>query len=421
VPTTLPNPGAAGTPSSPGSADALLKDFYLPKIVSLLNEKHELLKKLGRDPSKFSGRQVKFPVTTGRENGIGARSENSSLPRASVARTVQASIYSKTLTGRTQFTGQMMEKSKSDRGAFAQEAKRQMEMLTEGLLDDTNRQLYGVEVTVNDADGTAFTGKTGLFGYVTSGQASATQTLSTTANLVKGMSICFGTTAEFGSGSWSTQVIDSVDSATQITLENSVTTATNDGVTRGDADGVAFDAELTGLEFIIKSSGTFQGISATTYPNWKSTVTDASSGYYLDDDRIQAMLDTIGDNCGTEPDMIVCHRTQRRLYLSTLLPSKRFAGQDLKGGFANGLSYQGGDKPVPLFVDKHCPTTTAYFLNTGDITMFVEQDWQWMEEDGAILNRVAGKFNYEATMTAMKELGCFRRNSHGKYTNLATS
>ena len=225
MPTTLPNPGAAGTPSSPGSADALLKDFYLPKIVSLLNEKHALLEKLGRDPSKFSGRQVKFPVTTGRENGIGARSENSSLPRASVARTVQAAIYSKTLTGRTQFTGQMMEKSKSDRGAFAQEAKRQMEMLTEGIYDDTNRQLYGVEVTVG-----SFTGKTGLFGYVTTGATSATQALSSTANLVKGMSICFGTVAEFGNGSWTTGIIDSVDSATQITLEASVTTVTDDGV-----------------------------------------------------------------------------------------------------------------------------------------------------------------------------------------------
>jgi hypothetical protein len=53
--------------------------------------------------------------------------------------------------------------------------------------------------------------------------------------------------------------------------------------------------------------------------------------------------------------------------------------------------------------------------------MFVEQDWMWMEEDGAILNRVVGKFNYEATMTSMRELGCFRRNSHGKYTNLATT
>lgn len=416
MPTTLPNPGAAGTPSSPGSADALLKDFYLPKIVSLLNEKHALLEKLGRDPSRFSGRQVKFPVTTGRENGIGARSENSSLPRASVARTVQAAIYSKTLTGRTQFTGQMMEKSKSDRGAFAQEAKRQMEMLTEGIYDDTNRQLYGVEVTVG-----SFTGKTGLFGYVTSGATNAIQTLSSTANLVKGMSICFGTVAEFGNGSWTTGIIDSVDSATQITLEASVTTVTDDGVTRGDADGVAYDAELTGLEFIVQDSGTFQGISATTYPNWKSTVVNASSGYYLNDDYIQSMLDTIGDNCGTEPDVIVTHRTQRRLYLSTLLPSKRFAGQDVKGGFAGTLAYQGGDKPVPIMVDKQCPSTTAYFLTTGDIKMFVEQDWMWMEEDGAILNRVVGKFNYEATMTSMRELGCFRRNSHGKYTNLATA
>lgn len=421
MPTTLPNPGAAGTPSSPGSADALLKDFYLPKHVNLLNEAHVLLERIERMKVNFSGRQAKFLVTAGRENGVGARSENSSLPRASVARQVQAAVYSKTLTGRTQFTGQLMEMSKNDRGAFAQAAKRQLDMLWESTKDDCNRQLYGNYVSANDPDGTSFAGKTGLLTTVSSGATSATQTVGDTSRLSKGMSLAFGTTAEFAAGTWTTGIVDSVTNSTTVVLESSITTVTADGVVRGDADGTSFDAELNGLEFIVRSSGTFQGISATTYPNWKSTVTDAASAYYLDDNRMQLMIDTIGDECGSEPNFILTSRTQRRLYLDTLLPSKRYTGQELKGGFSGGLAYQGGDKPIEIVTDKHCPTATAYFLNTADLAIFVEQDWDWMQADGKVLDRVQGKFNYEATLTTMRELACYRRNSHGKYTSLATS
>lgn len=418
--TTLPNPALVGTPSSAGNMDALLKDVYAPKIISLLNKKTALLDKLGKSGEKFSGRQLKFMILTGRENGVGNRGENAGLPRASVSRQVQASIVSKTLTGRIQASGETIEKSKTDKGAFAADMATQMDNIVEAIHNDLNRQLYGVDVTVTDAGGTDLSGKTGLFGYVTAGAASDIQAFSSTTNMVKGMSLAIGTATEFAAGSFSTGIIESVDSATQVTFESPITTVTNDGIARGDADGSAYNEELTGLVQIVKASGTFQDVSSTTYPNWKASVIDAASGYSLDDDRIQEMMDTVGDECGTEPNLIVTHRRQRKLYLATLLAGKRYMGQELKGGFSGKLVYQGGDSPVEIFVDKFCPNTKAFFLNVGDISMYTQQEFTWME-DGAIFSRVAGKFGFEASMTAMKQLGCKRRNSHGVYNALATS
>lgn len=414
-----PQPNLVGTVASPGNADALLKNVYLNKFVSTLNEKQAMLKKIGKDTMGFSGRQLLFPVMTAREGGVGARSENSSLPRANASTQTQASIEAVTLVARAQFSKQLAVQSRTDIGAFARGAERIMKNITEAVYNDSNRQVFGVEVA--DGVGGAWGGTTGLFGTVTATANNQAPVVSSTANIEKGMSIAFGTKTELQGSGWATAIVTGITSSTVFTTDANVDVVAGDGVVRGDADGNSYNQELTGLNFIVNATVTLQGLTVASHPSWVSTVTDAASAFFMTDEKIQLMIDTIGDVVGDEPDMIACHRLQRRLWLSTQLPNKRYTDQNISGGFSGKLTYSGGDSPIELFVDKHCPSTTAYFLNSGDLKQFIQEDWKWMDDDGAVLSRVQNKANFEATMTTMRQLGCYRRNSHGKYTSLATS
>ena len=55
--------------------DAVLKDFYDGAIKSHLNNKVGVLKLVEKSTRKFQGRRVVWPVHTGRNTGVGARSE----------------------------------------------------------------------------------------------------------------------------------------------------------------------------------------------------------------------------------------------------------------------------------------------------------------------------------------------------------
>jgi hypothetical protein len=48
-------------------------------------------------------------------------------------------------------------------------------------------------------------------------------------------------------------------------------------------------------------------------------------------------------------------------------------------------------------------------------------DWEWMQEDGSVLNRVANKDAYEATMFIYHQLTTDQRNAHGVIEDLTES
>lgn len=65
-----------------------------------------------------------------------------------------------------------------------------------------------------------------------------------------------------------------------------------------------------------------------------------------------------------------------------------------------------------MIADKDCPAKKAFFLDEESLKFFRLSDWDWMQEDGAVLNRVTNKDAYEATMYLYSELGCSSRNSN---------
>jgi hypothetical protein len=81
----------------------------------------------------------------------------------------------------------------------------------------------------------------------------------------------------------------------------------------------------------------------------------------------------------------------------------------IKGGYKT-MSYNG----IPLVKDKYCPAGTMFQMEKGDFKLHKLADWDWLNNDGAILHRVANKPAYEATLVLYGDLGCRRPSGNTK-------
>ena len=73
---------------------------------------------------------------------------------------------------------------------------------------------------------------------------------------------------------------------------------------------------------------------------------------------------------------------------------------------------------APITWDRDAPNNTAYGLRMKNITEFRASDWEWANEDGAVLQRVIGYDAYEAFLFKYAELTTDKRNAHGYVTDL---
>jgi hypothetical protein len=126
--------------------DPVLKDFYGPKVPSLINSRVKTLKLFteNSDASLVSeGRQVTYPVHLSRNTGAGAVGENKTLPVAGNQGTAQLKASFKYNYGRIQLTTQTIKASKTNRGAFKKAMEFEMKGMVKDLSRQRNRQMFG--------------------------------------------------------------------------------------------------------------------------------------------------------------------------------------------------------------------------------------------------------------------------------------
>jgi hypothetical protein len=114
----------------------------------------------------------------------------------------------------------------------------------------------------------------------------------------------------------------------------------------------------------------------------------------------------------------------QRAYGATLTSYRRYnEPTQLRGGY-KGLDMsninQGntGSNTTSMYWDKDCPNNTAYGLTTRRFQWYKMSDWEFMEEDGAVLSRVANTDAYEGTLFLYSELATDGRNAHAKIGDL---
>jgi hypothetical protein len=382
---------------------AILKNYYLGPIREQLNNSKVLYANIKKSSKEVVGEQVVIPLRKGRNWGVGARGSlgTGTLPTASSQKYKKSYFPTKDIYGRIGISGKTIRATKSDKGAFLRIVQSETKGCVDDVGNDINRQMFG------DTTGTLTTAGTGT--------TSATVPVASSQYLEEGMIIDFNAG---GSGSSTGIVIQSIDSETQITTATTATWTTSDPIT---ITGVVSGAELNGLSLITASTGALQGLNpASAGESFWAGVVYGSDGspIAITEDRMQEIQDKIEEN-GGKVSMIVGHFAARRAYSRLLTALKRYtppAVGKLKGGF-DSLDFNN----IPVTVDRQSQRTTAttrfYFLSGESLGLYRMADFDWMQEDGAILARQTGASateTYEATLVCDMEFGTDCRRHNGQ-------
>jgi hypothetical protein len=394
------------------NADSALKEYYIGPIREELNNTLLLLGLIENNTTDIEGRRAVLSLHVARNSGVGARAEGGSLPSAGNQAYAQEQIKLKYNYARITLTGPIMRAMKSDKGSFTRALESETKGATNDLKRDINRQLWGT------SDGVII--KTAVTTASTTLNFAATSTTSQLRQLEPGMIIDTGAATPFTTTTGTTIVSVNVAAKTAV-VSPAITTAAGDSVVRtGSGGSGAAQKELTGLQTIIAASGTLFNVDPTVNPVWASTV-NANGGTQrsVSENLFASVMQNIAIQSGQDIDTVIGSDGVFRAYANLLTALKRFPSTtDLKGGFkaldmsAGGY---GGGQDVKLCWDRDTPSNSAFFLNTKaeSLSLFSMSDWEWMQEDGAVLIRVSGQDAYEATLFGYKELATSARNRNG--------
>lgn len=370
------------------SADSALKSFYLDAVAQQLNtEVNPLLAKIKQSTADVWGKEVRRLAQYGVNGGVGAGTEEGSLPAAGGNNYDQFVTTLKNLYGTIEISDKAVRAPENSAGAFVDLLNAEMEGLLRSSAFNFGRMLFG------DGSGILCT---------VSAVSGNVVTVDSVKNVIEGMTVdVLDADGDQVSGVTARR-ITAVDRADKtITLSGGTLT----GVVAGCTLCVqgSHNLELTGLGAIFKDDGSLYGLSRAERP-WMVPYIKESVGT-ISENAIQTAIDYLEETAGSRVDMIVCSWGVKRALQAVLAESRMQTDMaELAGGYRT-ITYNG----IPVVADRFCPSGTMYLLNTDDFCLHQLCDWKWLEgDDGKVLRQVPGKPLYTATLVKYADLICPR-------------
>lgn len=384
------------------TADKALKEFYLPEMREQLNQKTKFLDLIESDSIDVVGREVVLSVHVSRNTGVGGRASGADLPTAGNQGITDQRVQMFRNFGRIEVEGDLVLAMASDAGSFGRAVDIETKGVVRDLRRDLNRQCWN--------DSTKTVAKCG----VTSSDNEIVLASDTPDNIMRffevGMKVDIGTAADPDS-LIAGEAITAINKTTKtITVTTAITTSAVHFVGR---EGVERN-ELTGLREIVAASGTLHNIDPTVHPVWASTVDDNSgSNRSVTEVLLETVVDDTEQESGEDVKVAFSSKGVRRAIAALMQSQKRYGNSDdVNPGF-RGITLDVGETSVDLYTDRDCPNNRVFFLNTDYIKQHQMSDWDWMDDDGAVMSRVSNKFAYEATLYKLSEITTSMRNAHG--------
>jgi hypothetical protein len=409
--------------ASLSTVDAILKDDY-KDYIDQLNQATFLLSQIETRRDTVTGRIARHAIHLGRSSGVGARGENGTLPTAGNQAFATVPVPVRYVYGRIQLSGPTIRQAVTDRGAFVDALDAEMQGIRKDAMKDVNRQLWGTSNGVIAQCGTTSSSTTVVL-------ASSTGTTAL-RNLYfdGGMVVDIGTVASPTTVA-SARTVTSVDTSakTMVISGAAVTTSSSHFIFRAGAGGASSNTgqpndgqiELTGVQTIVSDSAVLHTINPSSQPNWKAYVnSNSGTNRAVSETLITGAIMKTLIASGKKPTLLVSaegvHLSVANLFLSL---KRNMEQTQLKGGYA-GIQYyspsvsgQGDEGPTVLYADFDCPNNKLFGINPESLVWHqVGEGWQFMDLDGAVMNRKPDIDAYEATLTCYAELACKQRNSH---------
>ena len=370
------------------SADSALKSFYLDAVAQQLNtEVNPLLAKIKQSTADVWGKEVRRLAQYGVNGGVGAGTEEGSLPAAGGNNYDQFVTTLKNLYGTIEISDKAVRASENSAGAFVDLLNAEMEGLLRSSAFNFGRMLFG------DGSGILCT-VSAVTGNVV--------TVDSVKNVIEGMTVdVLDADGDQVSGVTARRITAVDRTGKTITLSGGALT----GVVAGCTLCVqgSHNLELTGLGAIFKDDGSLYGLSRAERP-WMVPYIKESVGT-ISENAIQTAIDYLEETAGSRVDMIVCSWGVKRALQAVLSESRMQTDMaELAGGYRT-ITYNG----IPVVADRFCPAGTMYLLNTRDFCLHQLCDWKWLEgDDGKVLRQVPGKPLYTATLVKYADLICTR-------------
>lgn len=408
------------------AVDAILRDDY-KSYRENLNNKAFTLAQIQTKKDTVNGRIARHAIHTGRSGAIGARREGVALPPADQQRHATVPVPVRWQTARIQLTVQLMRMATGDPGSFVDALESEMNIQNDAMRD-VNRQIHG---TSNGKMATC-----GTTSSSTTVQLATTTTATQMRHLYVGRYVDIGTVADPDAVAGSRQITAVNTSSKTITISGAAVSTTsgthfifnaNSGGA-SDNSGAQDDgqSEMTGLQTIVDDTAVLHTLDPSTTTIWKAQVDDNSgtlrpfSETKLDLMILNNMVES-GQSVSALISNVGCF-VGAKAVLSAY--QRNIDTMDFKGGF-KGIKWStpgvagidGSD--IGWMADFDCVQNTIYGVNFDALVCHqIEEGWNWMDEDGAILSRVADQLAYEAVLYTSMELACVQRNAHFAYQDV---
>lgn len=417
-------------PQTFAAMDAALKDEYLPGVRDQLNRDHIIKKfqKAHRDSVEWQGRQAIVVLRKGRNQGTKAMAESGFLPAAGAQSFAKLAIPIRRLTTRIELTLEVLEATRSDKGAYVRALADEMDGAVEDITRQRNRVLFGFgQGTLALVNGAVTTSAT----VVLDTPGGVVGAVNATRFLKAGQVIAFHDAVAPSTTVDAVGTISSVDSATQVTMSATLSADDNAPMTLGVNNGGtlqgSYGIEPMGLLGLIDSTtyvSTIHGLDRSQAANaFFRPVISASVGQ-LSEDVLDRGIDDVNELSGQTIDTFYCHHSVRREYRKLTIADRRYTGEDLKKPdagvdmFKSNLIYAG---QVEWQVVKDAPYGIILGVNNKHIYWLPENEGNWEDRDGAILSRVADKSNYEARFYVLENFYCDQGDAHVRFDGVTAT
>lgn len=440
--------------------DEVLKRFYLPGIQEQLNHDTILADMIETGEKDVSGKEFTIECHYGRSGGTGARADAGSLPNPDYQKYKTCTVPMKYNYGRVAFSGPTIRATRDERGAYARVIDNEITGITRDLKKEINRQLWGCGYGVlarwrTTGSATSYTLQKRYYNNSAGGDGFGS---TFGGKYLKEVGNAVPVVLTASTSVIVTATVDTTNMAVSAVTDTEVyydtITCTDPGVTEAagtfyvrPANMVTYNAsnntggarlEMVGLRGVVTNtdldtialdddtntsptSDGLQGLTVASYTWWKSIVESHASGRYGGDRQLeytmmQKVFDKVESNVGMGfgPDLILTTKAIRREYYEMCARDRRHVNTMALDGGWSALEFNG----KPLVVDDDAIDGEIYFLTLSDLYIYRMSDYEWMEEDGAVLSRISGYDAYEATLFRYAELGCGRRNCHGVLTDI---
>lgn len=405
--------------------DSILKEFYLGPIHDQLNKEVLAVELFSKATVDWQGKRAVIPVRTVRNTGVAFLAESATLPTAGSQGYGDLQITARFVYGRFTVTGPSIEAAKSSAGAFVMAMESEMDGLVTDVKNAANNAMFHggsvigfVWEKVNQAtfeyagatacaDGTAFTlGAAATTGQLVRLDTYATVGAATRINTITESSIVFNAPID----------TTAVTAGVVLAVVLPATSTVKYGVAG------AWDREPNGIFGNLATTSHFgeDRTDATGASSLQSVfaVVDPATDVYatLTLRSMQRLLDSINDASGKEPDVILCNNVMKVEYTSLLqgvaaanLMVGTDKSQDGHAGFG-AIFYNS----IPIKSSRHCPK--GLFINLSAKASWCLAELgkgSFMDQDGAVLSRVANTDAYEGTYRWYYNLVCKQPGANG--------